>query len=400
MAQSAALTFASPLRIRVTALGVLSFLVGITASYKVILLGELYLAELLLPLAGGAALFTRGATSILRVPLFRTLLSAMLVTFAGYVLSDLVRGSSADQYLRGWARVAVLATNFVSLCLLVGADRRNLWWYVLGTGVGGVLYLRLAFGLPLPVWKHGYAEYMTPAVVAASALLPAYLVVPAHLWLAWLSIRWDYRSHALIMILICALLWLRGRRQVPAVAMKAALALALVGVLVAAGLDFSASEYERGRREASNVGRSFGLMFGAEAILNSPLVGYGSWAKGEELTELASEVLDRELGKKADAYSAGQQGSASIHSQLLQSWVEGGVLGAVFFLVLGYQLLKWFPELAFRRPRDALTPILLLYTLSGVWHLLLSPFALGGRLLGALACSSLVLVALEKRARK
>lgn len=386
-------------RIRLTALGLLVFLVGATSRYKVYLLGELYLAELLLPLAAAAACFGAGARSLLRVPLFRTLLAAMLVTLAGYVLSDLVQGNSAENYLRGWARVAVLATNFVSLCVLIGADRRNLWWFVLGTGVGGVLYLRLAFGLPLPVWKHGYADYMTPAVVAASHLLPPYLVVPAHLWLAWLSMRWDYRSHALILILISALLWLRGKRQAPAVAMNAVLALAAVGIVTAVALDSSAGDYERGRREASNTGRSFGLTFGAEAILASPLIGYGSWAKGEELEELATEVLGRDFGAKVSAYSA-KSGIAGVHSQLLQSWVEGGVLGAAFFLVLGYQLLKWFPEIAFRRPRDALTPILLLYTLSAMWHLIFSPFALGGRLLAALACASLVLVAAERRARK
>src|SRR5262249_38936416 len=117
------------------------------------------------------------------------------------------------------------------------------------------------------------------------------------------------------------------------------------------------------------------------------------------LTELATGVLERELGvKSSNAFSA-RSGSAGVHSELLQSWVEGGVLGAVFFLVLGYQLLKWFPELAFRRPRDGLTPIMLLYTLSALWHLVFSPFALGARLFAALACTSLVLVALEKRAR-
>src|SRR5262245_41213390 len=298
MVQSGALVLPTPSRIRITGLAVLAFVVGATSRYKLYLLGELYLAELLLPLAGLAACFAGGA-AILRVPLFRTLLGAMAVSLAGYVLSDLMRGSEPAQYLRGWARTLVLATNFVSLCLLIGADRRTLWWFVLGTGIGGVVYLRLAFGLPLPVWKHGYAEYMTPAVVAASHLLPSYLVVPAHLWLAWLSLRWDYRSHALIMILLAALLWLRGRRRRPAIALNAVLALAVVGVVTVAMVDSSASDYERGRRGASDVGRSLGLQFGAEAVLNSPLIGYGSWAASEELTELASGILERELGVKS-----------------------------------------------------------------------------------------------------
>src|SRR5262249_18939890 len=200
------------------------------------------------------------------------------------------------------------------------------------------------------------------------------------------------------MILLAALLWLRGRTRRPALVLNAVLAIAVIGMVSVMMVESLASNYERGRRGASDVGRSVGLMFGTEAILNSPFIGYGSWAVSKELTELATGVLKSEAAGNTDAYNP-KSGSAGVHSELLQSWVEGGVLGAWFFLVLGYQLLKWFPELAFRRPRDLLTPILLLYTLSAAWHLFFSPFALGARLFAALAGASLVLVAFEKRVR-
>jgi hypothetical protein len=158
--------------IRVTGIGLFVFLCGALQPLTLNLVGEIYAAELLLPIVGIAALFDHGGDSVLRERLFRTFLLAIVVTLAGYMFSDLIRETRSDQYLRGWGRILLLTTDFVALTVLLGKDRRNLWWFAFGMGVGGVLYLRLVLHTPVAVWKFGYAEPMLLVAAALSSSLP------------------------------------------------------------------------------------------------------------------------------------------------------------------------------------------------------------------------------------
>jgi O-antigen ligase len=87
--------------------------------------------------------------------------------------------------------------------------------------------------------------------------------------------------------------------------------------------------------------------------------------------------------------------SAATHSQILQAWVEGGILGVSFFLVFGFQLLKTLPAQLLSRRTDLLTPTLLFYQLYALWSLFMSPFAATTRLLIALGATALLLTYLD-----
>jgi hypothetical protein len=83
---------------------------------------------------------------------------------------------------------------------------------------------------------------------------------------------------------------------------------------------------------------------------------------------------------------------------MLQAWVEGGVLGAAFFIIFGWQLLRNFKHAVLLRPLDALSPIVLYFYLYSPWHLLMSAFSAPIRLFIALGAVSVVIVASERRA--
>jgi hypothetical protein len=388
-------------KIRVTPLALLSLLAGLVAPIKVSIVGELYLSELVLPLAGLVALGNAKARTLFRQKWFWLIILSILVTLAGYVISDYIRGSAPAQYMRGWARPVVLASNLVSFALIAYADRRNLWWFAAGFGAGGVLYARLVHNLPISLWKHGgYAEYFTVGFAAFSYFLPARVASAGFAVLAALSVYWDFRIHAGVCLVISAVMWLRGGTSNRPIALwKAGLALTIALGVAWLAVQYNATDADRVRHQGSDVGRSFGIQFGIQAGLNSPIIGYGSWSSSPELQAAAQQVRDRLRGTATDGLVE-YRSTSGVHSQLLQAWVEGGILGTAFFLTLLFLLLRFGRELFSFRPLDALTPIFVFYFTYTAWHVFMSPFALGARTYDAMACAVVLVLILERQMRK
>lgn len=399
----------APVRLVPSGLAIASFAVGLTYTIKVSLVGEAALAELLLPLLGLAALTQRGAQGVLTNRTFLALCGALLLTLAGYIVSDLVADSSAEQFLRGWGRVALVMSNFIALALLIGAQRQALWWFLAGWGLGRVLFLRLVMNEPLPRWKFaadytfGYAEPMTLLVLALCCKLSPRIASPLLVGVGLYSIRHDFRIQAAVCIAVAAVLWMRRHRGArpgaPAGTIRLAIAGSIAALMLWGGLQLTADDYSEQRRKTSDIGRSFGKLFALKAISESPLVGYGSWSRNRDFLRQQQEALNQVAGEDASAFNAGDS-SSSVHSMVLQAWVEGGLLGAAFFVVLLATTLRRLPWLVLARPPDPLYPFLLYFSFYGLWHGVMSPFAAPLRLHVALAAATLVCLALERGKRR
>lgn len=386
--------------VRLTGVGLLAFLCGMLQPLTVNLIGEIYAVELLLPAAAMAALMARGGQGIFRERKFWVLLLAAAVTLAGYVLSDIVRESRPDQYLRGWGRILILVVDFIALALLVGQDKRNLWWFALGMGVGGVLHLRLLLHAPIAIWKFGYAEPMLLIAASLGWLLPMRF---AAAWLAVLglvSMWYDFRSFAAICFLLAAYVWMRARRPQQSLAsggksLRLLIAVGAAAVLAIGTLLLTESGHSSQRRAESNAGRAAAIEVGLIAIAQSPVLGYGSWTEDRELAALYLKRFLEMRGIRDPNTDPGKHFTP--HSQILQAWVEGGLLGAVFFIVLGYQLLRATRWIILARPVDALTTLLLYFYISCAWNLFMSPFSAPHRIQIALGAAIVVLAAIERR---
>lgn len=394
---------AAPVRaLQVSLPGLLAFIAGCAHPVKLNLLGELYGSEAALPIAALAAVAMGGAR-VLRSRALRLLGLALFATLVGYIVSDVAVGSRPDQYLRGWGRILVLALDLLCLALLAGHRRANLWWFVAGLGLGGVAYLRLVLHQPLPMWKFGYAEPMLLVAASAGCLLPRRLNAGWFALLGVLSMRYDFRSFSVLCFALAGYVWLRaGRPNAPMRGMGQMLRMALVAAAVVGAswwlLDSTEGGTTSGRRAHSDAGRRAAIEVGAIAIAQSPVVGYGSWTENAQLARMYTERYLTYMDAKGYYLPAGT--FFTPHSQILQSWVEGGVLGASFFVVLLYQLIaRALPVLSVRRPLDWLSALLLYYAFGGIWNILMSPFAAPHRIGLALACMVVLVIDLERARR-
>ena len=247
-------------------------------------------------------------------------------------------------------------------------------------GIGGMLSLALQ-GVPLTQWKLGYAEYVALLVVTLAGLAPAIVSIPLIGGFGAFCIAVDYRSLGAAFVLVAGVMiwqavgkqhsrstWLRGIGPIAVVVVAGAV---LVALLSATGEDY------RARREASTVGRFVVVMVAMRAIAESPLIGYGSWAIADPVY---TRMIRDEVQQRVEASSTRQYAEDNLvrslmpHSQLVQAWLEGGILGLSFFLLYGFRVaraLQWFTV---RHPLDAVMPVYIFFLVEGAWNLAASPF--------------------------
>jgi len=375
-----------------------AFVCGIAGARVINLIGEVYIGELLLiQFALMLLLFGRNRT-LLTLPAFGLFVQTGVLMLFGFIISDFYRDTHPAQFLRGWARVILVMLDFIAIAVVVTQDKRNLWWLVLGLALGGILQL-LVRGVPImsPAgWKFGFSTPIAYLLACLCCLMPIKLASLAFAVLGVWNIFMDFRIMGAVCILIAAILWARSdgvtaisRRQMLRLAATGFVAASLVGIslLVTEG-DFAH------RREQSNVGREVGLSVAAWAISESPLIGYGSWPTDPALVNLYRQELyeeNRRYEKEA------RTNVFTAHSQVLQGWVEGGLLGAIFWFCYGYWLIRAGKYTALSRAPDAYMPIFLLFIIYNFWHLLMSPFSGPTRLPIALALAIICVCAAEMR---
>ncbi|MDR2214536.1 MAG: O-antigen ligase family protein [Nevskiaceae bacterium] len=383
-------------------LRVAMFVCGVSSAFSLSLMGELFWAELLLPLVALIVLIARPPRALFANGTFRLLMLGVVLLLLGYLIADLVAGTPRDMYLRGWARVVVLGTNAFSLCVAGYTDRRSLWAFCVGVGLGGIALAGL-HGVPLSQWKLGYGGPSAMAATSFAGLLPPWMASLAVGALGGISMLLDYRSLGALLMLVALAVFLRAR-NVELRRLWRNLPLILVGfgvvAIVAIRLMEVSQDQNMLRREVSDVSRFASLRIGVRAIADSPLMGRGSWGQGTQdyADMLYDETVDDMLAAGAgDMLRRGEAFNA--HSQILQSWMEGGLLAASFFIIYIVALIRSLYYQALARPVDYLTPLALYVMVNSLWHSVMSPFLGSHRLTIALGVAFLVVLSAEVRSR-
>lgn len=351
-------------------------------------------------------------TRILDRRLPRTFLALGFLWLVGQEISDLVRATPFHDYTRGWAMIAFALVNFAALNLLIKGSRRRIVLCALGFAVGGILTYCLSpdiFAVTYP-WKfgYGYAVCLLAVLVAVffAARGRAMLAVWVMMAAAELNLYHDYRSLAGECFVAGAYLLLalpmrrrnRGTRRVNAgqvLIACAVLALSAVGLLriysycAGSGLLGYAAwqkyEVQSSGRFGVLIGGRGGILTSLEAVMASPVVGYGSWAKDWHYASRENAMLAG-LGYEIEGGPASWLIPA--HSYLLGAWVHAGILGAVFWLWVLALPVGVLMRLCTRE--EPLAPLLAFLSAGLIWNVLFSPFGGTARLSAAVAAVTLM----------
>ena len=119
------------------------------------------------------------------------------------------------------------------------------------------------------------------------------------------------------------------------------------------------------------------VLASSQAILDSPILGHGSWAKDFKYVDLLTarlSSLNYEIGA-----APSDVGLIPAHSYLLGSWVWAGLLGGVFWLAI--LLLAGMLLVNLYAVRLGLAPLLVFSTALLTWNVAFSPYSSSSRLL-------------------
>ncbi len=392
-------------KINISFFGLFAFVCGLPSLYTINLMGELYATEVILLILTIILLLSGKEKRIFKEKVFWTFVLSSIVMIVGYIISDLVAGTSQVNYLRAWGRNAILLSDIVCLSVIAATDKRYLWWYIFGVSLGSVIYLQLT-GVPFTnaYWKLEYNQPILLLMLVVAYFIPNFLSVWLTIAVGIFSFYMDGRSFGAICILLTGILWIRrGNPETLKISTKSLTNIVIAGTIAISLIMLVLTQTNEGysdRRDVSSLSRFAALRIGVTAITDSPVIGFGSWGEGTQkyaamlYKETQSEL--RELGQS----NVHQSQSFMAHSQILQIWMEGGIFAAQLFIYYGYQLLISLKKTILTRRFDYMSPFYCFLLIMGLWNLFMSPYAGSHRLNIAIAIAIICAINAENSTEK
>lgn len=390
-------------KIRLTFMSFLVFMTGLPSALIVNLVGELFITELILPVLAILILIF-GKTRIFREKLLIQFIVVCIFMMLAYIVSDVVAGTDASKYLRAWGRNFILFTDLIALAIIVGSDRRYIWWFILGMSTGDLLYLIISH-VPITEWKIGYGQPVILITLLLGSLFSFRVTMFSLVALGTISISLDSRSMGAMCLLVSGVIYLRvkypqGIKLQTAVVLRGLIATLLVFGILITLMNQTADEFSN-RRDSSSTGRFTALGIGLIAVSDSPLLGHGSWGQG---TQKYADMVYEDLKGKMDELGRGRKWERGErfrpHSQILQAWMEGGIFAAIFFIFLGYQLFIGLKYTILIRKMDYFTPLYSFLFVLSTWNLFMSPYGGNHRIPIAISIALMCLLSMDRKATR
>jgi hypothetical protein len=379
----------------------LTIALGVACSFTVHLVGELPITEavllFLLPI-----LVALDIRKILR-PGLRPIFLLMGVWLAGQVATDIYRSTATVDWMRSDANIVFFAVDLACLAVLIGRIERRKIFFMGAFAVGSLLSARFQPTLIIAQdpWKFGYSTGVMLMVVLLSCFFynrrwyPVVLLLLAGM--AVINLLMNFRTPVLSVLLTLVLvvpvvperfgrLRLLPRvgtrlRVVVLAAMALGAGFAAVGLLhlvTASGLAGQDAKLKNESQSRSSGGILIGgrpeILISSRAVIESPIIGYGSWAKDLRFVEMlhdfqAEHFIKTDLQDEEDQ----SKGLIPTHSHIMGAWVWAGILGTAFWAYVLWLVLRAIMQVSVLRPRNA--PLYAWLFVGLAWDILFSPFA-------------------------
>jgi hypothetical protein len=382
-----------------------AFIVPMLQAIEIPVAGTLLASDLMMVVALPLALIRH--SDRLRLKPVRTILTLGCLWFLGQVVTDLVRESPPEDYLRGWIKIAFVLINFTVVWLVVCGSRRRFLIYAVGISVGTIAayFVHPSVDAILSPWKFSLGVPVTMLVALFAARFKQYRILGILIPLCVLAgghILKDCRMLAVIALItaIYSIFLMSQERESLGAKRRAGLILLVVmGVWGFASIySYYAKQgvfgkYAQQKTEAQSAGEGGALLGGrreilasSQAIIDSPILGHGSWARDPKYVAILQERSD-DLGYKR--FQGGKVDDLiPTHSYVFGSWVDGGIAGGIFwFYVLIFTIYTTFNATG----REPLLPFFAFAGLMLSWDTLFSPLGTPTRFVAPFFVAAIVL---------
>ncbi|GAA3203709.1 hypothetical protein [Microbacterium terregens] len=347
-----------------------------------------------------------------RMPWLRILGIWAVVSIVAHVVASLANGTpvlsgSVGQLAVFLLMLAALPSSLITL----RSSAQFIGWFA----AGAILYF-LTIGIDEGrgtfegLWKYGIAFPVTIVAVYALSLRGTARAWPAFALFAVgaLGIFLNFRSHGLICFVAALLLLVKGQNRGGAfravVSSLAGLA-ALMWILpqmVTAGVFGDAVRARTLAQSAEGpllLGGRTEPPLSIAAILENPIAGWGSAQNLTDDTIAHGSQIAQSLGLGSPSaylgYWVRSDGFISLHSVFFSSWVEGGILAAVFPALL----VAFFAYSAIV-VRGRWSAVVILVSIQSAWDILFSPWSTNKGVAVAAACIACAWAIRETRAAR
>jgi hypothetical protein len=400
---------------------VIPFLLGFLGCAKIRLIGSLAANEVLLLLL--APYYATRAMRIARIREYRLLLAIGTLYLLSLMVSDFVRSTATEDYLRGWTRVLITLISLIWLPAITSYGRYATGLLVFGYGMSPLGSLALygvttefyKFYLGMPISVACFLIYgNAPKVIRPVAMLLPLAAGTVALWQ-------NSRSLAAITLLSLAISVVPMTRSLSETAPFLSLRqlkrwfarlslLAIGGLSVYIFYGFAAPrgwlgeraqlkhEAQIQERESGNLGMLAGreeLFYTWPKIAASPVLGHGSWAKDYDYVQQRSKELGVPLHQPERDIEAGV---IPAHSHIFGAWLEAGFLGAAFWLAA-----LWLSSVVLlgglAKLEGPVAPTMIFFIVMFIWDLFFSPYGAERRIWNGFLLGWLCWVKLRYRLR-
>jgi hypothetical protein len=391
------------------------FIIPAAAFFRVQVGGWLYATDLCLLIVLPFVVFRHRRW--LQIRPVRISVCLGLLWLAAQVLTDVIRQSPVEDYSRGWSKIVLTVMHFATVALLIRQSQRRFILYGVGLALGGVLTFYLApseYAGYYP-WKFGLGVPVTLLVCLIAGMLSQRSRIAAVTMITAIgaiNVYLGFRSLGGVCAISAIYSYFqlspqlaeKRFRKLQTVLAAAGLAAAVWGIsaIYAHGVQsgwFGEEAQEKYEFQSSGDG---GVLLGgrteflasSSAIIDSPVIGHGSWAKDPKYKAILYNRL-AELGYR----NIGGEMEADLipsHSYLFGAWVESGVVGAVFWCWV-----LWLTASALVRAscREPLIPFFAFIAMLLIWNVLFSPYGAAERFTATYFVYAMILFSLHSQAQ-
>ena len=290
---------------------------------------------------------------------------ALLYLFS-QIFSDIYRQTPPQDFMRGWSNIVFFIVHTSTLFVLLDNDKKNFFIFGLGYVLGVLLSLIFTPNMYFQsgaIWKFGYLTPITFLVALITTRINfqnEFIKIFIFLSLSLFNFYFGFRSLGGVCLFISLFMtiikfdfirkFLDNKQPIQLKIISFIIFFLFLSYFVNYSYSFLAvNEYlglEELQRYQSQVG-NFGILIGGRqevltsiyAVMNSPFIGYGSWAINPFSENLLSGLLLDFGYYKAQAFNYFDD-RIPTHSHLLGAWVSSGIFGIFIWIWFLYNIIK------------------------------------------------------------